>query len=263
MGVEGVAYATVIAEIVSAALVVLSLCRTESDYRLSPRELRIDAAIVKRIVVIGLPGGIQQAVISFSNLVVQGYINRLGAAAAAGFSATTKLDAFIMLPTQSMALAATTFVGQNLGARQVKRAKSGVWVILRMGLGIALSLSAVIYFNGVLFLRIFSPDPNVHETGLAFIRVLVPFHFMLCFSQILPGALRGAGDVRFPTLANIACMVVLRQIYLYGISRVRFTITTVAWGYNISWIICAAILVFYYLRRDWSRFAGEAEPDAT
>ena len=254
MGIAGVAYSTIIAEAISAVLVVITLCRSNGNHRLILRELKISGTIVKRVAQIGLPGGLQQAIISGSNIMVQSYINRLGAPIAAGYSADIKVDAFIMLPTMTMALAATTFVGQNLGAKNVKRARQGVKVSLGLGLAVTFMISVLVLVFQNPLLRIFSPDPQIVGYGAQFMRVFVPSYICLCFTQIIPGALRGAGDVNFATITCIICFVVIRQLYLFLITPISHTITTVALGYPITWLIAAVVLILYYRKSDWSRF---------
>ena len=254
MGIAGVAYSTIIAEAISAVLVVITLCRSNGNHRLILRELKISGTIVKRVAQIGLPGGLQQAIISGSNIMVQSYINRLGAPIAAGYSADIKVDAFIMLPTMTMALAATTFVGQNLGAKNVKRARQGVKVSLGLGLAVTFMISVLVLVFQNPLLRIFSPDPQIVGYGAQFMRVFVPGYICLCFTQIIPGALRGAGDVNFATITCIICFVVIRQLYLFLITPISHTITTVALGYPITWLIAAVVLILYYRKSDWSRF---------
>ena len=260
MGIAGVALSTIIAQAVSAALVIVVLCLSEDSYRLIPRDLRINLPIVKRIARIGLPGGIQQAIISCSNILVQSYINKLGAPIVAGYSASSKLDAFIMLPVQTMALAVTTFVGQNLGAQNVKRARKGVHVSLALGAGITIAFSALMLLLKEPLLRIFSPDPDVLRYGIEFMYVFVPGYFILAFTQIIPGALCGAGDVNVATLTCIFCFVVLRQIYLFFITQFSHSITTVALGYPLTWVIAAIVMILYYRRSDWSRFEPKSDP---
>lgn len=254
MGIAGVAYSTIIAEAVSAVLVIITLRRAEGSHRLILRDLKITVPIVKRIALIGLPGGIQQGIISCSNIMVQAYINKLGASIVAGYSAGSKVDAFIMLPTMTMALAVTTFVGQNLGAKDVKRARQGVKVSLGLGLIITLAFSVFVLIFRESLLRIFSPDQEVLRYGAQFMQVFIPGYFLLCFTQIIPGALRGAGDVNFATITCIFCFVVLRQIYLYFVTPIAHTITTVALGYPLTWLIAAVVLIIYYKKSNWSRF---------
>lgn len=259
MGIAGVAWSTVIAQAISAGLVVVTLCRTKGDHRLVLREIRFHKEIGKRVARIGLPGGIQSAIISGSNIIVQAYINGLGAAVVAGYSASSKLDAFIMLPVQTMAMAVTTFVGQNLGAGQVARARQGTRVSIMMGLGISISLSVLVLTFGNTLLKIFTPDAEVVTHGFAFMRVFVPFYFVLCFTQIIPGALRGAGDVRTATVTCIASFVGLRQIYLFIVTKIQYSIVTVSLGYPITWCVAAIVLIVYYRKTNWSRFEISTE----
>ncbi|MDR2931479.1 MAG: MATE family efflux transporter [Oscillospiraceae bacterium] len=259
MGVSGVALSTVIAEVITAVLVLIVLMRSNTNYKLYIRDLRIHLHILKRVTMIGLPGGIQQAIISFSNIIVQSYINRLGAVVVAGYSACTKLDAFIMLPVQTMALAVTTYVGQNLGAHKVERARKGVKYSMIMGIAITVVVSVLALIFGKTLLRIFSPDPDVLETGMQFMRTFVPMYFILGFTQIIPGALRGAGDVRVSTLTCILCFVPLRQLYLFIVTKFNYSVISVALSYPLTWTVAAVILFIYYKRSDWSRFAISEE----
>lgn len=257
MGIAGVAWSTVIAQAISAALVIITLLRTKGVHRLVLREIRFLPEVGKRIARVGLPGGIQSAIISCSNIIVQAYINGLGAAVVAGYSASSKLDGFIMLPVQTIAMAVTTFVGQNLGAGKVERARRGTRVSILMGLCISIALSILVLLFGQTLLMIFTPDQEVLAHGFAFMRVFVPFYFLLCFTQIIPGALRGAGDVRTATVTCIASFVGVRQIYLFFVTKVHYTIEAVSLGYPLTWGIAAIVLILYYRKTDWRRFERE------
>ena len=144
MGVEGVAYATILSQGVSAVLVLAVLVRGDDFVRLSLKELRASPLILKQIVRIGIPAALQMAITSFSNVFVQSYINVFGLDCMSGWTSCTKIDQFLLLPTQSLALAATTFVGQNLGTGQVERAKKGTRAALFLSWGIALGLAAIV-----------------------------------------------------------------------------------------------------------------------
>ena len=260
MGVGGVALATVIAQTVCAVSVVILLNRQVSDIRLDFKQIKIHKHILKDIIKIGLPGGIQGIIVSSSNFIVQSYINKLGAAVVAGYSAASRIDGFIMMPIQAMMLAISTFVGQNLGARKVKRARDGVRVSMFAGFCCTITVSLFVFTFGKYILRVFTPDEHVLSYGTEFIRIFVPGYFLLCFTQILPGGLRGAGDVKIPTLAAIGSFVVLRQIYLYFVTKISHTTFTVALAYPATWFVAAIIISIYYLRSDWSKFEGELTP---
>ena len=135
MGVRGVAWATIIAQFVSAILILITLMRTEICIKLILRDLKMDWEMLKKVVRVGIPAAIQMAITSFSNIFVQSYINYFGADCMSGWTAYSKIDQLILLPVQSIALAATTFVGQNLGLNQVERAKHGIRTSLWLGIG--------------------------------------------------------------------------------------------------------------------------------
>jgi putative MATE family efflux protein len=259
MGIAGVGYATIIAQFISAALVVWVLHRETGDHRLYFSRLRIHLNILKRVLRIGLPAAIQHGLISFSNVFVQSYINKLGSAMMAGYSAASKIDAFVMLPGMSMAMTTTTFVGQNLGARQVPRARQGV----RWGLGLGVGLSILTAGAGILaarpLLRIFTVDAAVIANAYDFVLVMAASYFLMTFSQVLPGALRGAGDVNFATITGIVTFVGLRQVWLYFATQVSHTAVIVALGFPVSWFVAAVALAIYYRKSDWRAY----EPDST
>ena len=136
MGIAGVAYATIISQFVSAGLTLLLLSSTRDSARLNWKGLSINTQVLGQIVAVGLPAAIQSVITSFSNVFVQSYINAFGSQCMAGWSAYNKLDQFILLPMQSLAMAATTFVSQNIGANQQKRASKGTVASVSLSLGV-------------------------------------------------------------------------------------------------------------------------------
>ena len=144
MGIAGVAYATIIAQFASAILVLVVLSNKSEPYGIVWRELRLSKAILKVIVRVGMPAGLQQAVTSFSNVFVQSYINAFGSSCMAGWTSYAKIDQFVMLPMQSLSLASTTFVGQNLGAHQLDRAKKGMRTSLSIAIGSTVFLAILL-----------------------------------------------------------------------------------------------------------------------
>ena len=254
MGIAGVACSTVFSQLVTAVLVIVALRKSDGPQKLRLRSLRLNLSYISRIFRIGLPGGIQTSIVSASNIIVQSYINMLGAQAVAGYSATSKLDAFIMLPVQTLSMAVATFVGQNLGAGKVKRARQGVKIAVVGGVVLTAAISFVSVVNGKFMLRMFTPEDDVLEYGMRFLRVFAPSYFILSFSQIIPGALRGAGNVRMAMFTCVGSFVGLRQLYLFFVTKWLYTPETVALSYPLTWAIAGAILTVYYIRSDWSRF---------
>ena len=251
LGVAGAAIATILSQFVSGGLILLLLTRTRDIYRLSWRELRLELPIVRKIVAVGLPMALQQVLTAFSNIFVQSYVNFFGSDVMAGWSTYNKLDQFIMLPMQSMAMAATTFVSQNIGAGQPKRADQGTSGSLLLSCSVTGVIAAFLVIFASPAVRLFSPDAEVIRFGVLFIRTNVFFLLFNCVNHVLAAALRGRGDSTGPMIIMLACFVGARQLYLYLITRfVANTPQIVGFGYPVGWMLCcAAELIYYFLRR--------------
>ena len=252
LGVAGVAIATVMAETVSAFLACMTLTRTDGAHKLVLRDLHINKTCLGEIFRIGLPAGVQQGLTAFSNALVQAYVNGLGSSVImAGWSCHSKIDQFAILPAQSMGQAATTFVGQNLGAKNVKRARKGVRQAVFMGVGALICTSIVMALSARSLVSLFNRDPSVLHYGTLFILMTVPFRFCSSFNQILAGSLRGSGDAKGPMCIMLFSFVVCRQIYLFFVTKIAFNEYTVGLGYPVGWIVCAVISYFYYKKSRW------------
>ena len=245
-GVEGVAYATIISQWISAILVLVILTKEQSDYRLVWKDLRIDKRTTLSILRIGFPAGLQMAITSFSNVFVQSYINRFGSSCMAGWTTYGKLDKFCLLPIQSLGLSITTFVGQNLGAKKMERARKGTAYAVILSIGAALVLMMPVMAAAPMLAALFTKDPEVIAYGVRFIRLMMPFYVAISFNQILGNALRGAGNSVVPMILMMSSFIVFRQIYLFAISHIYNTITSVALGYPFGWILCSVLLLIYY-----------------
>ncbi len=171
--IAGTAIATILSQFLSAAMILVLLTRTQDIYRLRWRELRLDLPILRGIFAIGLPTAIQSVLTGFSNIFVQGYINIFGSDCMAGWSIYNKLDQFIMLPMQSMAMATTTFVSQNIGAGKKQRADQGTFSALKLIIGITVVLVALLIGFARHTVSFFSPDPDVIAFGVLFIHAII------------------------------------------------------------------------------------------
>lgn len=249
MGIAGVAWATVISQLISACMVLVVLTRTKESYRLIWRDLHLSGHIVRKICVIGIPAGLQMAVTSFSNVFVQSYINHFGSACMAGWTSYTKVDQFVILPMQSISLAATTFVGQNVGANQTERAHQGRKTALRVAIFVTLVLTVILFAAATPIIRLFTPDPEVLEFGRVFLKFMAPFYVCCCFNQITAGTLRGFGDANGPMLIMLSSFVVFRQIYLAVSTWLADSIYVVAFAYPAGWIVCSLAIGFYYRKK--------------
>ena len=249
-GIAGAAIATILSQFLSGTLILVLLTRTKDIYRLNWRELRLDFPILRRIVAVGLPAAIQSVLTAFSNIFVQSYINFFGSDCMAGWSSYNKLDQFIMLPMQSMAMAATTFVSQNVGARNERRADRGTISALVLTCGITGVIIALLILFAPSAVRLFSPDPAVISFGVLFIRTNVAFLLFNCINHVLAGALRGRGDSRGPMIIMLCTFVGLRQIYLYVVTHfIANTPRIVGFGYPVGWVSCCMIELLYFAYR--------------
>lgn len=246
MGVDGVAYATILSQITSALLILVTLTREERDYGLRWKELRIDRESLRNILKIGMPSSIQSAITAFSNVFVQSYINYFGSACMAGYGIYNKVDAFALIPVQAISMSSTTFVGQNWGAEQKKRAREGVRTATLMSLASTVVLGLMVFVLARPLLFIFSPEEEVVAFGERFIRIVTPFYVTICFNQIYAGALRGVGDATMPTVIMLASFVVFRQIYLAVTKALGAGFLAVALAYPMGWIMCSSLLILRY-----------------
>lgn len=266
MGVAGVALATVLAQGVSALLVVITLMRSDACIRLRLKDLRIHTEMLKKILRVGIPAAVQMAITSFSNVFVQSYINVFGADCMSGWTAFNKIDQLILLPMQSISLAATTFVSQNLGNNLVERAKRGT----RIANGMAVAATAIILLPVMLFapplVAFFNSKPEVVDFGVLFLRYISPFYIAMCFYQIYSAALRGAGNSRGPMIIMLLSFVVFRQCYLFVMANyISNTILPIAMGYPAGWVLCTVTTMLYYRRvhLSKSRLVEDAPKEAT
>lgn len=247
MGVKGVAYATIIAQFISACLTVITLMRTSSCVHLTPSKVRVHGKMLLQIVRVGIPAALQLSVTAFSNVFVQSYINQFGAEAMGGWTAYNKIDQLIFLPMQSLALAATTFVGQNLGRKLPERAHQGVRTSLAMSMAVTVVISAAVIAAAPHLVVFFNDEPAVIRFGTLFLRTLTPFYVVCCVNQIYAGALRGAGDSRAPMFIMLGSFVVFRQCYLFLVSNyISNTVIPLAMGYPAGWILCSVLTLTYY-----------------
>ena len=260
MGVKGVAYATIIAQGISAALTVATLLRTSSCVRVHVRKIRFHLKMLKKIITVGIPAALQMAITAFSNVFVQSYINQFGADCMSGWTAYAKIDQIIFLPMQSLGLAATTFVGQNLGRDLPERARKGVRTSLAMAMTSTVLISALVIFNASHLVAFFNDKAEVVSYGSLFLRSLTPFYVLCCINQVYSGALRGSGNSRAPMVIMLCSFVAFRQVYLYVMSNfISNTILPLAMGYPAGWLVCSTITLLYYRRVQLDR--GRLELD--
>ncbi len=254
MGVAGVAWATIISQGVSAVLVLILMLRTDLCIKLRFRDLKIHWDMLKKIIRVGIPAAIQMAITSFSNIFVQSYINYFGADCMSGWTAYAKIDQFIFLPMQSLALASTTFVGQNLGVNRVERARRGADTALYVAAGMTVLIIVPILVFAPSFVAFFNSKPEVVEYGTMLLRYITPFYVFCCVNQIYSGALRGAGNSRAPMVIMLVSFVAFRQIYLFVMANfISNEIIPIAMGYPAGWLLCSTLVFIYYKKAKLSK----------
>ena len=246
MGVRGVALATIIAQATSAVLILVTLLRTNECIKLEPKKLKPHWDMLKKIFRVGIPAAIQMAITSFSNIFVQSYINFFGDNCMSGWTTYAKVDQLLFLPMQSIALASTTFVGQNLGCNQVERAKKGVTRAITLALISTLILMVPVLLFAPQIVAFFNSKPEVVEYGSMLLRWITPFYILCSFNQIYSGALRGAGNSKAPMVIMLSSFVAFRQVYLFIMSRVWNEIIPIAMSYPAGWLLCSTLTLLYY-----------------
>lgn len=250
MGVAGVAWATIIAQAISAVLTMTVLCREKSWVRLELRRLKIDRAILRKILQLGIPAALQMSITAFSNVFVQSYIGGVAGEQAVnlgGWTTYSKVDQFIFLPLQSLALSATTFVGQNLGKRDIRRAKKGTFIAYAMASGVTVLIILLVELLASPLSAIFNPDKAVVAASTRLLHILTPFYLLCCVNQVFSAALRGAGKSIAPMLLMVGSFVVFRQIYLFFITKyVSNTLIPVGLSYPAGWFVCCVGTLLYF-----------------
>ena len=200
---------------------------------------------------VGVPAALQSVMYSASNIVIQAAINSFGTDAVAAWTAYGKMDVIFWMSINAMALAITTFAGQNYGAGQYDRLKKGVRVSVGMSAGFTVLLSTAMTVFARPILSIFSPDPDVLEIGVAMVRFLAPCYITYILVELLPGAIRGAGRSMVPMLISVFGVCVLRLVWLFTVVPAHHTIEAVELSYPITWAVTSAAVLIYYRWGHW------------
>lgn len=247
-GIGGAAAATVIAQGLSMVLVFWKLME---EGWVDLRRLRFHRKYLDQILAIGLPSGVQNAIVSLSNVVVQSNINSFGEIAMAGCAAYTKLEGFAVLPSGSFTLALSTFVSQNIGAGKFDRAKRGARFGLAATVVVAVASGVFIYFTAPWLVAFFNDEPEIVRYGVLMARNIVFGYALVAYAQGLSGVLRGAGISRVPMFVMIGCWCVLRVVWIQALVPLTGDIRVVFWSYPVTWAFSAVILAVYTRKTDW------------
>ena len=253
-GIAGAAIATVLAQGLSALLVVRVLITTNEDYRLILKDVRFYGRQLNNIVSVGLPSGVQNAVVSLSNVFVQSSINSFGTLAMAGCGAYMKVDGFVLLPVMSFSMAMTTFTGQNMGAGNYDRVKKGIKTGAFMSMGTVVVIVLLLQVAAEPILSIFSTDPEVVAIGIQMMHVMSMGYVIVALSHALAGALRGAGLTKVPMVVMIGCWCVLRILWIKYVGKPMERLDVVLMGYPVTWMCSTVIMLIYIAKVDWIHY---------
>ena len=251
MGVAGAAIATDVSQLVSCVLSLGFLMRVNDDCRVTAKEIKVHKKMAARIIKVGLPTGIQNMVISLSNILVQAGVNGYGAAAMAGFAAYMKVDGFNILPIMSFSMAATTFVGQNFGAGKIDRVKKGTFVTLGMCIVYTILTGILLLVFQDSIMHLFTGDETVIAYGKICMLYFCPFYWMLGILQGLAGTVRGTGKSVPPMVVLLISLCLFRIVWIQFALPLFAGIEGVLLVYPVSWAVGAVLMVLYAWKGKW------------
>ena len=246
MTVDGVALATVLANLISSGLLLVMLMRSQSAIRVQWSGFSYQPRVIGTILRIGAPAGLQGMVFSLSNLCIQSAINSLGADVIAASAAAFNVEIFAYFVLNSFGQACTTFVGQNRGAGNLERCRKATRICMGQDMIFTAVISALILLSGHALLRIFNTDPEVVRLGYTRILILISAELVNVVIEILSGAMRGHGQSLIPAVVSLAGICGVRIIWVYTVFPFSRTFNTIMAAYPISWTITAVVLVVAY-----------------
>ncbi|MBR2281066.1 MAG: MATE family efflux transporter [Spirochaetales bacterium] len=246
-GIAGVAWATVLAQVLSVAISWHVIRRRMGVRCLALMDtIRNGRAVISETLDVGVAAGIQSSIISFSNLFVWRYINRFSTPVVAGVGIGQRIDKFVSLPTTSFGTAITTFVGQNLGAGNRDRVKEGIRDAMVLSIGITVAVGIIIYPGVPYIAAMFNRSPDVIEAAVSLTRIMIPLYFVNSIRQIMVGVLRAFKKSQLATAATLGGMVVMRQIYLAISMSIVSDVRLVYWGYPLGWVFSMLFTAICY-----------------
>jgi putative MATE family efflux protein len=251
--VGGAAFATVISQIVSALLVMRDLIKAKGLHRLFLKKISIDPRMAKKIIKLGLPSGLMNSMISFSNVLIQSYVNYYGKMAMAGIGAYIKIEGFSFIPTQAFSMAITTYIGQNIGAGEVERAKKGINFGMLCTILIAETIGFLIFILAPLLIKMFNADPEVIAYGVQRARICAPFFCLVSYSHFMSAVVRGLGRAITPMVIMLTLWCGVRILVLSISSFFFHDIRLTHWIYPITWSMSAIAFTFSYNKIDLNK----------
>ena len=251
LGIAGAAYATVLSQVISALLILISMFRLPGFTKLHLRKLRISGRLLRTILLIGVPAGLQFITYDLSNILVQAGVNSFGEITIAAWTAYQKTDAITWIIVNSCGLAVTTFVGQNFGAQKYRRVRRSVWVSMAMSTAMVLFCSLTILFFRRPILSIYTTDQQVIEVGAWAMLMILPFNFIFMPTEVFAGAMRGTGYTIVPTVITATCVCLFRILWVTFLVPAYHVLPMLAAVYPISWFVSLIVFSWEYRRGKW------------
>ena len=254
IGVAGAALATILSQCISAAMVMVCLMRTKDIYQLVWKAVRIDRRMLRRIVRIGFPAGMQSIMYNVSNVIIQTGVNTLGTDNVTAWATYGKVDGLFWMMISALGISATTFVGQNYGAGRMDRVRKGTSVCMGIGVLLTTIVGVVLYTGGYLLVDLFTEDAEVRRISMELVRFMVPTFITYIAIEVLSGTLRGVGDAWMPLVITGVGICAVRVLWIIVALPVRPHILTAAFSYPLTWTITSLAFVVYYCFSRLKRF---------
>ena len=261
-GVGSAALATILSQILSALLAFRRLARTRACYRVNWRRVRFEGPMLRQVVTLGIPSGVQSSVVSLANVVVQSNINAFGSSAMAGCGAYSKIEGFAFLPVTCFALALSTFVSQNIGAQRYDRVKAGMKFGLLCSPLLAEGIGVCIFFLSPQLISLFNDHPEVIAFGVNYAHTAALFYFLLAFSHCCAGILRGMGRPIVPMAVMLTVWCAIRITYITLTVRLIPSIQVVYWAYPLTWTISSVLFALFLSRLRFPPTEGEGHSES-
>ena len=262
LGVEWAAIATTISQAASAGLCLLQLTRKGTVYALSWSKLRMDRPILREVLRYGLPTGVQNSVIGLANVMVQTHINTFDEVGTNACAAYARIQGFAFLPITSFSMSLTTYIGQNLGAREYDRARKGARFGIWCSMIMAEIIGVILYVFARPLTAFFISDPDSIAIAVRQSQIESLFFFLLSYSHCLAGIFRGAGKATVPMFVMLGVWCVFRIAYITVAMMIDHNITWLFWAYPITWTISSIIYLIYFYKSDWLHGFEKKQPEA-
>lgn len=248
MEVAGAAIATILSQLLSAVLVMTALMRSREAFRFELRFLKVDRLMLRKVIKIGLPAGLQSVMYSISNVVIQASVNSFGTNTIAAWTVYGKIDGLFWMTMDAIGIAITTFAGQNFGAGKIDRLKKGNYVSLGVTTILTAVLGGFILICGYPLSCLFTSDAAVLEESINIINYVTPFWFCYVCVNVFSCTLRGIGDAFVPMLLICFGTCGLRVLWIFAAGAVHPGLYTTLTSYPLSWTITSVAFLIYYYR---------------